>query len=243
MLQEGLKGLAILIGYYLIAGSLTLLLKKILNPPSELIRKILHLICVMSVFLLLNVFDTWYMAVFSILTFIILVYPVLSVIEHYPIYKKFLSERKNGEVKMSLIIVCMMLIILIAVFWGWLGASWKYIIVIAVMAWGYGDAVAALVGKAFGRHYIEHRLVEGKKTLEGTLAMFVVAWLAIFITMMIYAVMPWYLCLLVALLVAPICAIVELFSKGGTDTITVPLSAAILLFVLIYFFNQMGSGI
>jgi len=240
MLHEGLIGLGILIGYYILAGSLTVLLKKIVKVPSELFRKILHTICFMSVLLLLNVFGTWYMAVLAVLTFALIVYPILALVERFPLYGRFFAERKSGEVKMSLILAYLMIIVLTAVFWGWMGTSWKYVIVVAVMAWGYGDAAAALVGKAYGRHYIKHRLVEGKKTVEGTLSMFAVSWLAIFITTMMYAVEPWYLCLAIALLVAPVCALVELFSRRGTDTITVPFSAAISIFALVSFFTFLG---
>ncbi len=240
MLHEGLTGLGVLIGYYILAGSLTLLLSKLLKIPSELIRKILHTICFMSVLLMLNLFSTWYVAVFSLLAFVSIVYPVLALAERLPLYGKFFVERKNGEIKMSLILVFLMISVLIAVFWGLLETSWKYIIVVAVMAWGFGDAAAALVGKAYGRHYIEHRLVEGKKTVEGTLSMFAVSWLAIFITTMIYTVASWYLCLVIALLVAPVCALVELFSRRGTDTITVPFSTAISIFALVSFFTFLG---
>lgn len=207
---------------------------------SELFRKFLHIICVCLVLLPVKIFSTWYSAVLAVLLFMLLVYPILTLAEHLPRYGKFFSERKKGEVKMSLVLVSLMVVILITIFWGWLGTSWKYNIVVAVMAWGLGDAAAALVGKAFGRHFIEHRLVEGKKTMEGTLAMFIVSSLAIFITTMIYAIGPWYLCLAIALLVAPVCAIVELFSHRGSDTITVPLSAAISTFMLVSFISYLG---
>jgi len=53
----------------------------------------------------------------------------------------------------------------------------------SVLAWGLGDAAAALVGKRFGRHFVRGRLVEGCKSLEGTFAMFVVSFISVMIVL------------------------------------------------------------
>ncbi len=153
-------------------------------------------------------------------------YPVLKLVEHSSFYKRIAVEREGGEFKSSLIIVQVSIATLIFIFWGLLGEEWRYIAVVAVMAWGFGDAAAALVGKAIGRRRIMHPRIEGAKTYEGTLAMFIVAGLAIFFSLLIYAGQPWYVSFIVALLVAPVCAAVELFSNRGMDTLTVPLSTA-----------------
>jgi len=207
---------------------------------SELFRKFLHIMCACLILLPVKFFMAWYNAVFAVFIFVIIAYPLLAKAERLPKYGAFFSERKKGEVKTSLLLAALMLIVLITVFWGWLGTGWKYNIVVAVIAWGLGDAAAALVGKAFGKHFIKHRLIEGKKTIEGTIAMFAVSFLAIFVTTMLYGVGQWYVCLAVALLVAPVCAVVELFSHNGSDTITVPLSTAVSTFLVISFISLLG---
>ena len=108
------------------------------------------------------------------------------------------------------------------------------------MAWGFGDAAAALVGKAFGRRPILHPRIEGKKTVEGTVAMFVVAGLTIFLTLLIYAGQSCRVSLGVALLVAPVSAAVELFSPRGMDTLTVPLSTAFAILPLMSILALLG---
>ncbi len=213
----------------------------LIKLSSELRRKALHLGCVFAISILLHALTSWHALVVGVSLFALGVYPILGLLERFPQYGRFFAQRRSGEVKMSLILLCLMIAILTIVFWGWLGTAWKYIIFVGVMAWGYGDAAAALVGKAFGRRYIVHRLVDGKKTVEGTLAMLVVSFVAVFVTTTIYSAAPWYLCLLVALLVSPVCAAVELCSRRGTDTITVPLSAAFSTFVLIFLFT--GAGV
>jgi hypothetical protein len=70
--------------------------------------------------------------------------------------------------------------------------------------------------------------------------MYVVAGLAIFLTLLIYAGQTWYVSLTVALLVAPVCSTVELFSWHGMDTITVPLAAAFAILPLMSLFSFVG---
>ncbi|MFA5523253.1 MAG: hypothetical protein WDA24_02740 [Tissierellales bacterium] len=240
MLGEFFVGLGIFFGYYLIAASLLLLFRTYLKPPKELFRKLLHMACIMSVLVLLYAFDTWYLAMLTTIVFALILYPVIAYIERFPRIMEILVQRKNGEIKSSLIIVFLMMAVLIAVFWGWQGEEWKYIIIVSVMAWGYGDAAAALVGKAFGRNPISHRLVTGNKTREGTIAMYIVSAMVIFVSLLVHSSLAWYLCLIGALLVAPICAVVELISNNGLDTITVPFATAVPIFSLIMLFSYMG---
>ncbi len=240
MLREFLAGLGLFLGYYIIAASSLLIIRASFKPPKELFRKLLHVACFMSVLVLLYAFDTWYLAMLTAIVFALILYPVITYIERFPKIMEMLIQRKNGEIKSSLIIVFFMMAILISIFWGWLGEEWKYIVIVSVMAWGFGDAAAALVGKAFGRNPIKHRLVEGTKTKEGTIAMYLVSAVVILVSLLVYSSLPWYLCLIGALLVAPISAVAELISHRGLDTITVPFATAIPIFSLIILFSFMG---
>lgn len=239
-LTHNLAGFGLFIGYFLFVGLPLLMLKEAFKLPFEIVRKLLHLLATLSIFPLLKLFSAWYMSVLAALLFVVIFYPILMLVERSPLYKRVAVERANGEFKSSLIIVEFSLATLIFVFWGLLGIDWQYVAVVAVMAWGFGDAAAALVGRAFGRRRIYHPRIEGSKTIEGTLAMFVVAGLAIFFTLLVYAGQPWYVCTAVALLVAPVCAAVELFSRRGMDTLTVPLSAAFAILPIMLFFSFLG---
>ncbi|MBN1428468.1 MAG: phosphatidate cytidylyltransferase [Anaerolineae bacterium] len=240
MLHNDLVGFVLFIGYFVVAALLALLFKARLKVPFEVFRKMLHLVITLSILPLSRLFSTWYVAVLAAFLLVLIMYPVLALVENTTIFKRFAPERAGGEFKRSLIIVQLSFAILIAVFWGMLGMDRRYIVVVAVMAWGFGDAAAALVGKAFGRRRILHPRIEGRKTVEGTLAMFVVAGLAIFLTLLIYAGQTWYVSLTVATCVAPVCAAVELFSDRGMDTLTVPLSAAFAILPLMSLFSFLG---
>lgn len=231
-------GICILIAYYVVfVGLVTFLLKTYLRLPFEWVRKMLHIGYTMSIFLYLRLFGTWYAAIFALVILALLFYIGLAIAERFLSCKKLLPERKNGDFRRQLLLAQLSLAILIFLFWGILGTNWIYVPVVAVMVWGFGDAAAALVGKTFGQRKLKHPWIEGTKTLEGTSAMLVIVGLAIFFTLMIYAGKPWYASFTVALFVAPISAVVELFSKKGSDTLTVPLSTAILTLALMASFS------
>jgi phytol kinase len=241
MLLNDLIGFGLFIAYFVIAALLALLTKKHLQITSEVFRKMLHIVITLSILPLLKLFSAWYMAVLAAFLLVLIMYPVLAKAENTTFYKRLAPERTGGEFKRSLVIIQLSFTILIAVFWGLLGIDYHYIAVVAVMAWGFGDAAAALVGKAFGRRRILHRRIEGGKTYEGTLAMYVVAGLAVFFTLLVYAGQSWQLSLAVAALVAPVSATVELFSNRGMDTLTVPLATAFTTLSLVSLFSFLGG--
>jgi phytol kinase len=238
-----LLGAGILILYYLVVVVLVpTLLKAWLGIPRELARKFQHVAYALSIFLLLNLFSSWYMALLAAFSLVLLAFPFLLFVEKTAWYRRFLVDRtsQGGELRKQLLYVQLSFGVLILVFWGLLGAEWQYLAAVSVMGWGFGDAAAALVGKAFGRRRFIHRLIEGAKTREGTLAMILTAGVALFLTLLLYAGQPWYTSLLIALILAPVCGVVELFSKKGLDTLTVPLSTAALLLPLVYLLSLFG---
>jgi len=238
-----LLGAGILLLYYLVACFIIpTLLKGWFGVPNELARKFQHVAYALSVFILLEMFSSWYIAIAAAFLLVLIAYPVLMLLEKSSFYKKCLTDRtpQGGELRKQMLYVQLSFAILIFLFWGLHGTKWQYIIAVAVMAWGFGDAAAALVGKACGRHRIIHSLVEGAKTLEGTSAMIVFATLASFITLLFYVDLSWYLSLLISAIVGSACGVVELFSRRGLDTLTVPLTAAALTMPLVYVFSLTG---
>jgi phytol kinase len=218
-----------------------ILVKAHFRVPSEVMRKVYHLLFALSIFPLVTLFSTWYMAVLATLVFVLLGHPALALMEHTALFRRFAVEREGGEFKSSLVITQLSMALLISVFWGLLGEGWRFVAVAAVMAWGTGDAAAALVGKYLGSRHFEHPRVEGSKTMEGTYAMFVMAALAVFLTLQFYAGQRWDVSLVVGLLAAPICAVVELFSRDGMDTLTVPISAGLAVLSLLWLISFPGA--
>jgi phytol kinase len=233
--------IALYLGFILVVGLPLVLLKAFANLPFEVARKLYHLLITLSIFPLVRLFDAWYMALLAVLVFALIAYPALVLLERAPFYRRIAVERESGEFKRSLIIVQASIALLLLVFWGILGEAGKYIVVAAVMAWGLGDAAAALVGKSMGGRRITHPYIDGKKTYAGTFAMAVTAGLAVFFTLLAETGQPWQVSLAVALLVAPLSAVVELFSRRGMDTLTVPISTGLAVLLLMALYSFLGS--
>lgn len=233
MLIEFIRGYGILFSYFVVCVLAALFIRRYVAIPTEVFRKTLHMIMLCSVFVWVYAFSTWWISLIGTVVFVLMVYPILSVAERkMPSYSALLTERKPGELKKSLIVVYLMLGILISVCWGWLGE--KYLVTASVLAWGLGDAAAVLVGKRFGKHHIEGKLVEGKKSVEGTVAMFLVSFVSVLTVLLIHGRMMWQGCVLTAAITAAVCALVELYTRGGMDTITCPLAASVILISLVH---------
>ena len=101
--------------------------------------------------------------------------------------------------------------------------------VIGVMVMSWGDGMAALIGKRFGKHTFIY--MGNKRSLEGSLAMFVtslIVMLGIFASGHSLSAHD----IGVAIPVAAIAAMLEAFSPGGTDNLSVPLASASLSYFL-----------
>lgn len=231
MILEFLKGFAAVIVYFVICASVALLLRRFVNVPAELFRKILHMILLCSLFVWVYGFGTWWMAVVALLVFVAVVYPVLKIAERIDGYSQLLVERKNGEIKNSLIVVFVMFAAIIALCWGLLDD--KLLVFACIFAWGFGDGAAALVGKGFGKHTLQGRMIEGSKSVEGSAAMFVVSFLSVIVVLLLRGGLHWYAYAPVSLLAAFVCTVVELYTRNGMDTITCPLAAAAVIVPLV----------
>jgi len=175
---------------------------------------------------------SWESAAMVSAIFTALLFPALALAERIPGFTRFMTERREGELKKSMTLLFAMFALLICICWGWLGK--RYLVIASTLAWGIGDAAAALVGKRFGRHFITGRFVEGRKSLEGTLAMFITSFIAVLITLLVNNALVWYVSIPVSALAAAGCAVVELYTLRGMDTITCPLAAAAILIPLVH---------
>ncbi len=233
MIGELGRGFGILLIYYICALFGALILRRFVKMPSEVFRKILHTILLGSIFIWIYAFERWWVSAVSAGIFAAVIFPLLAIAERFPGYSKILTERRRGELKMSLVVVSFMIALMISICWGVFDR--KYLATAAILAWGLGDAAAALVGKRFGRRFITGRLVEGKKSVEGSVAMFCVSFVAVAAVLIFGSPIAWYFCLLAAALTAAGTTAVELYTKSGMDTLTCPLAAAAVLIPIIYF--------
>ncbi|NLW89947.1 MAG: phosphatidate cytidylyltransferase [Clostridiaceae bacterium] len=228
MAVELLRGLGIAVVYYIAFLAVALPVRRFARVPKEISRKALHFMLLGSVFIFTLGFETWWLAAVASVMFLVVVLIALAVAERFlPGYSSLLTERKAGELKRSAVAIFFVFAILITICWGLLGE--KLLVIASVMAWGLGDAAAALIGKRFGRSYLSGEYVEGKKSLEGSIAMLAVSFVSVLVILAVMGPEQWYEYIPVALNTAIVCTLVELFTKNGMDTITCPLAAACVL--------------
>ena len=232
-----LNGFIRLLIYFIICAASALALRKATRVPVELFRKILHLILLGSIFIFLYAYETWWISALSAAGFAVIVYPILSFAERIPGYSRLLTERKEGEIKKSLLVVFFMFTALICVCWGLLDK--KYFALASILGWGVGDGVAALAGKRFGKHYLEGAMIEGRKTVEGSAAMFASSFLTICAVLSSHNAAPASMIIPVAALTSAVNAVVELYTRNGMDTITCPFASATVMIPLIYLLGAM----
>lgn len=120
------------------------------------------------------------------------------------------------------------------------------IIIAAMMVLALGDAAAAIVGESLSRPH-EYVLIADRKSREGSLAMFLVSGAVIFLILKFYpfrdhqlATLSLATALWFALLVAAITTAAEALSSRGSDNLSVPLSAALVLYFVL---NQEAAAI
>ena len=212
-------------------GIIAILFRYVFKLKGEWYRKALHFFFMGSIFFWLYIFTYWYTSVIVLITFLIFALIGLTILEKYSFYHDLLAERFKGEVKRSLTIAFLVFISSISVFWGIYGESYKYIILAGILAWGIGDALAALVGKQKNSIVIETKMLSTKKTIQGSFAMFLGSTIVIFLVLFLVGSKDWIYSLITALVAGIIGTFVELYTKDGWDTLTLPPALMVILYV------------
>ena len=194
------------------------------NYSREVFRKTLHCVAIALFIVWLYLYDDWTISVVYFLRAACIVAPILFLGSRIPGITAFFNARKQGEYTTSYLVFVIMYAVVATVCWGVLGE--RMLVVACVAAWGPGDAAAALIGKKFGKHKIGK---EKRKSLEGTIAMFVFSLLSILITLYYYGKYPLPYMLLISVLTALVTAFTEFKILNGLDTFFCPVAAMAVL--------------
>ncbi len=97
----------------------------------------------------------------------------------------------------------------------------------SVLILGVADAFAALVGTRWGR--LRYSVQESTKSLEGSLAFFLITCAAVLLTAPLFADIPWPNLVHIAVATAVLLTCFEAISLKGADNLLVPVAAAVIL--------------
>jgi dolichol kinase len=209
-----------------------LLIRAVLNPPSFVFRKLLHLAAFAGTSFMVMSSSCGIAVVLTSLLFAIILYPVITILEKESWFDKFFVQKKPGEIKLSMLLLLTMFAVLTAA--AWYLRYKPYIAATSILMWGAGDGAAALVGIPFGKHKVKIKPADGKKSWEGSIAMLIVSFISGLLMLIFAGHMEITGAVAIALIASLAGTITELFTPSEFDTVTVPavIEVLLLLFIL-----------
>ena len=224
-----LKCFGILAAFIVVNLAILLPIRFLTKIPSFVFRKLLHIVAITGVSLMILLAESWGAAAITSGLLAVIIFPILMNAEKKPWFDRLFVQKSKGEIKKSMILLFVMFTAVIAVAWGIFGKA--ELAAAAILMWGTGDAAAALVGVPLGKHKVKCRLTDGKKSWEGTLAMFAVSFAVGFLVLILTRETELWRVFLLSGVGAMVGAATELFSPSEYDTVTVPviITAALLL--------------
>lgn len=188
------------------------------NQDPELVRKVVHIGTgnVLLIAWWLHI-PTWLCLASGV------IFSAIALASHYTSILPMLND--VGRKTYGVFYYALSITVLVALLWD----SYPQYAVIGVMVMSWGDGMAALIGKRFGKHTFVH--MGNKRSFEGSFAMFSTSFIVI---LSIFGLTHGIRLndIGIAIPVAAIAATLEAFSPGGTDNISVPLSSAGLSYFL-----------
>ena len=134
-------------------------------------------------------------------------------------------ERPKTQKSLGTVYYCIALTILAVVLFR--TEQLKYIGAIAVLILGYADGIGGLISEYLGKHEFGF----GHKSAEGSFAVFTISFVISYVlfNMLLYS----DLALEYSFFIACFATMIELFSIGGIDNLTLPLGTALVTYMLI----------
>jgi len=225
-----------LVASYVYAFGLLLIVERIgkaLKWPMPFTRKIIHIGAGLWVWAILALFDHWYYGIIPFATFIVL---------NYVFYRQQTFKAMDDEESTpGTIYFAISITILFGLLWRTGGEKDNApIAAAAVMAMTIGDAMASILGRAFGKR--KYTVFGHTRSWEGTAAMAVFSFSAILLTLMFLpgsSLSPNSLPLsasglwTAAIAGTVVATAAEALSPAGTDNLTVPLLCGLAMFLKI----------
>lgn len=209
--------LGIIVSYIFIA-IVIMLAKFFKKSGEEASRKFIHIMLSNWWFIAMYFFENAFWA--SLV-------PISFVIINYISYKKNLisvMEREEQDGLGTVYYALSLLIIAIITF----GITKRPEIgLCSILIMGYGDGLAAVIGKKIKSP--EYKIGNTKKTLAGSFTMFIITFIIVAIYGYLGGANLW---ILKSIITAIILTIVEAVGIKGTDNLTLPLSACVLLLLM-----------
>jgi phytol kinase len=221
---------------YTYAGGLLLLaelIRRWRGYPQDFTRKIVHIGAGMWVFGVLALFENWYIGVIPFATFIVI---------NYLLWRyKLLGAMDAADSTPGTVYFALSITLLFLAFWRTGTPDDRgYIAVAGTMAMTWGDSMASLIGRRFGRH--RYTILGGTRSWEGSAAMLLASFTAMLLTLLLLPGSPLAplaapvgggTAVVAALVSALVASAAESVSPHGSDNLSVPILAGLTVFGVI----------
>jgi len=189
---------------------------------SEVVRKFIHI----------AVSNWWFILIFSFTTLSqAIIGPIFFIIANgIAVFTGLAEVLGEKDIKRNLGLVYFPVSLLVLVILTFTGLIPMWASTIGVFAMGYGDGLAALIGKFYGKQKIF-----GQKSYIGSSVMFVVTFIVILVTSMAFDVgnIASFSWVIRAIFISLIATLVEIFTPSGLDNLSVPIGTAIISALLL----------
>lgn len=234
VIPEIVHSFAVFFKYIIPCVIVLLLVYKFAHVPRFVFRKLLHMVAFTCItIVILRSYSSLSAIIFSLIIAFV-VYPVLKLLEKEPWYSSLFVEKRPGEIKNSLLMLFSMFSFL--TFISWTIFKEKEIGATAILMWGVGDASAALIGIPFGKHKVKLKYLDGKKSIEGSVAFLLSSLIVGFFFLGYCRIMPLWKVILSAIIGGAVGSATELFTKSEYDTVTVPIAILLTLLFIFWIF-------
>ena len=212
--MKNIIGLIVTILYILITMTIARIFEK---KGKEISRKFIHIMLGNWWILAMIFFDNVIYASIE---------PILFIILNYISYKKDIikvMERDDKEEKtLGTVYYAISLFIIVIITYGILNNPKLGIVPIFIMA--YGDGLAAVMGKIIKSK--EYKIGNSKKTIAGSLTMFIVSTIIIAVYLICTNAQLW---IIKSIIMGIILTVIEAISIKGTDNLTIPICTLLML--------------
>lgn len=153
--------------------------------------------------------------------------PITFILLNYYSYKTNLikSMERSGNGNLGTVYFPISLLILVIFTFGIINRP--EIGAVGILVLGYGDGLAAVIGKAYGK-----KKLINNKSLEGSLTMLLASLLVAVIVLLVSGV-PLWTTMLIAIIVSVLSTAIELYTPKGLDNLTVPLFTSLFVYFLL----------
>ena len=193
-------------------------LRKASNYPLDFTRKFVHIAVGMWAFGTILLFQSRWLAVIP---------PVIFVILNYVAYRRGAFSAIESENKSNLGTVYFPLAFGVIILLLW---DYPHILVATLMPLTWGDAMAAILGKAYG--HIKYTVMGQTRSIEGSVSMFLFSLMSTFLAL--WLVSPdaagWG-SFGIAVIAALLATLVEAISPWGLDNLTIPAVSGLVLYM------------